>query len=216
MSRPWMPLWIGDYRADTAHLGATEHGIYLLLIMHYWQTGGLPDDDRQLARIACATDTEWKRAKPIISAFFKQPGWKHGRVEEELAEAAKKSAAGRTGGKASGEARRQSNDPPTTDERPTNDRGNDPPTNGQPPHSQLPPPSHSLKDFKALGEVNVNPRKGWTPPRHGATGKGRTYINAGTPEWDAYSADFREANGRDPEPNEHGGKWFKTAGEASH
>lgn len=210
-----MPLYIGDYRADTAHLGATEHGIYLLLIMHYWQTGGLPDDDRQLARIACATDTEWKRAKPIISKFFARPGWKHGRVEEELAEAAKRSAAGRKGGLASGEARRHTNDPPTTDERSFNDSGNDPPTDRQPSHSQPPSPLPSgVKGFKAFGEARVSARSGWSPPRHGATGKGRTYIEFGTEEWASYAADYRAAKGVDPEPNEHGGKWFKTTGEA--
>lgn len=83
MSPPWMPLYIADYRADTAHLGAAEHGAYLLLIMHYWQTGGLPDDDRQLARIACMSEREWKRARPLVQAFF-DDGWKHGRIEAEL------------------------------------------------------------------------------------------------------------------------------------
>lgn len=197
-----MPLWIADYRADTAHLGALEHGIYLLLIMHYWQTGGLPDDDKQLARIACATSAEWKRARPVVEKFFK-PGWKHGRIEEELAEAARLSAAGKKGGTASGEARRA---------RTINERSfNDPPTNGEAPHSQPPSPS----SFKTIGEVRANPRKDWTPPKHGACGKGRVYIEFNSPEWRAYAEDFRCVTGSDPVPNSHGGKWFKTLGEAA-
>ena len=129
MNRPWMPLYVADYRRDTAHLSTAEHGAYLLLIMHYWATGGLPDDDRQLARIACMTNSEWRRTRPIVQAFFFD-GWKHKRIEFELTEAARMSAAGRAGGKASGEARRQrsANDQRTADERSFNGCGNDPPT----------------------------------------------------------------------------------------
>jgi uncharacterized protein YdaU (DUF1376 family) len=88
MSGPaWMPLNVGDYRKDTAHLGAAEHGADLLLIMHYWQTGGLPDDDRQLARIACMTDREWKKARLVVQAFF-HDGWRHKRIDKEIAHAA--------------------------------------------------------------------------------------------------------------------------------
>lgn len=86
---PRMSLHIGDYRKDTGHLRAAGHGAYLLLIMHYWSTGSLPDDDRQLAAIACMTDREWKQWKPIIKAFF-HDGWKHKRVEAEFAEAERK------------------------------------------------------------------------------------------------------------------------------
>src|SRR5262245_28700888 len=86
MNLPWMPLYIADYRADTAHLGAAEHGAYLLLIMHYWQTGGLPGEDKQLSRIACMSPSEWRKARPTISALFKD-GWRHKRIDEELAKA---------------------------------------------------------------------------------------------------------------------------------
>lgn len=91
MSRPWMPLYIADYRADTARLSTLEHGAYLLLIMEYWRGGGLPSDDRQLARITCMTDREWKKVKPTIESFF-QPGWKHKRIDEELAHCAEVSS----------------------------------------------------------------------------------------------------------------------------
>lgn len=86
-SRPWMPLYVAEYRHDTAHLSAAEHGAYLLLIMHYWTTGGLPDDDRQLARITSMTAAEWRRSRPTVQAFF-QDGWKHKRIDRELAKAA--------------------------------------------------------------------------------------------------------------------------------
>lgn len=91
MSPPWMPLYIADYRADTAHLSAAEHGAYLLLIMHYWSTGGLPQDDRPLARIACMSGAEWKRARTTIAAFF-HDGWKHKRIDAELKRTAEVSA----------------------------------------------------------------------------------------------------------------------------
>jgi uncharacterized protein YdaU (DUF1376 family) len=87
MSRPWMPFYIADYRKDTAHLSTVQHGAYLLLIMHYWATGGLPNDDEQLSRIACLSVSKWKRIRPIIESFFDQ-GWQHKRINQELAKAA--------------------------------------------------------------------------------------------------------------------------------
>lgn len=102
MNLPRMPLHIGDYRRDTAHLNAAEHGAYLLLIMHYWSTGGLPDDDDRLSRIACMTAGEWEKARPTLAAFFKE-GWRHGRIDDELVEAQQKYerrvAAGKQGGR---------------------------------------------------------------------------------------------------------------------
>jgi uncharacterized protein YdaU (DUF1376 family) len=81
-----MPLYIADYLKDTTHLGALESGAYLHLIMGYWQNGRLPNDDRQLARIAKLTDREWKKAKPLLQAFF-HDGWQHKRIDAELAHA---------------------------------------------------------------------------------------------------------------------------------
>lgn len=85
--RPWMPLYIADYLADTAHLGALQSGAYMHLIMHYWQHGGLPDNDAALTRIARLTPAEWRRERPVLVAFF-HDGWKHKRIDAELAHAA--------------------------------------------------------------------------------------------------------------------------------
>jgi uncharacterized protein YdaU (DUF1376 family) len=82
-----MPLYVADYRADTAHLSAAQHGAYLLLIMHYWTTGCLPTDDAPLARIAGMTPSEWRKNRPVIAAFF-SADWRHKRIDGELAKAA--------------------------------------------------------------------------------------------------------------------------------
>lgn len=95
MSLPRMSWHIGDYKRDTGHLRTVEHGAYFLLIMHYWARGALPNDDGQLARIAGMTDKEWRVARPTLAAFF-QPGWRHGRVEDELAAARERSASAAT------------------------------------------------------------------------------------------------------------------------
>ncbi len=99
----WMPLYIAEYLADTGHLSAAEHGAYLLLIMHYWQHEGLPAEEPKLARIARMTSREWASSRDTIAAFF-TPEWRHGRIDDELATAAKtmskRSAAGKAGASA--------------------------------------------------------------------------------------------------------------------
>ena len=82
-----MPLYVADYLADTGHLSAAEHGAYLLLIMHYWQNGGLPNEDRRLARIARMSAAEWDDARETLFDMF-EDCWRHHRIDAELAAAA--------------------------------------------------------------------------------------------------------------------------------
>lgn len=72
MSRPWMPLFVADYLADTQHLNAEEHGAYLLLLMHQWQHGSIPDDEELLSRIArVQLQSNWSRVWRRVRPFFK-------------------------------------------------------------------------------------------------------------------------------------------------
>lgn len=159
MSRPWMPLYVADYLGDTSHFSAAEHGAYLLLIMHYWQTGSVPGgDDARMARIARMTPAEWADAKPTIKLKFSDT-WRHSRIDGELSESERLAKAGRKGGEASGEARRKRNPRPkggggsdeggqsgggssggsassTIDERSTKPNANDFRTIGEAPHPQ--------------------------------------------------------------------------------
>ncbi len=86
----WLPLYCGDYLADTGHLTTAEHGAYLLLLMHQWRAGSIPDDDNQLARITRASIPEWKRMRDTVLAFFTRVdgALRQTRLERERAKAA--------------------------------------------------------------------------------------------------------------------------------
>jgi len=89
MSKAWMPLYIGDFLADTMHLNCQETGAYLRLIMHAWQHGGLiPDDDALMIRIVRCHPPHWPRLRKTLCPFFdmiKTPGsWYSKRVGLEL------------------------------------------------------------------------------------------------------------------------------------
>lgn len=96
-----MPLYIGEYLADTGHLTTTQHGAYLLLLMHYWRKHELPSDDKQLAAIAKLPLRIWLDCRETLQAFFYE-GWRHKRVEQELSKriaiAEKRAVAGSKGG----------------------------------------------------------------------------------------------------------------------
>jgi uncharacterized protein YdaU (DUF1376 family) len=108
MNRPWMPLYVGDYLGDTGHLTTTQHGAYLLLMMHYWRKGELPDDDRQLSKIAKLPLKTWCDYRATLQDFFYE-GWKHKRIDAELAKmmrvSEKRAIAGQKGGLGSALAR---------------------------------------------------------------------------------------------------------------
>ena len=108
MNRPWMPLYVGDYLGDTGHLTTAQHGAYLLLMMHYWRKGDLPDDDRQLSKITKLPLKTWCEYRPTLQDFFGE-GWKHKRIDAELAKMVRvlqqRAIAGQKGGIGSALAR---------------------------------------------------------------------------------------------------------------
>ncbi|HLX16597.1 MAG TPA: DUF1376 domain-containing protein [Bradyrhizobium sp.] len=108
MKRPWMPLYVGDYLGDTGHLTTAQHGAYLLLMMHYWRKGELPDDDRQLSKITKLPLKTWCEYRSTLQDFF-HSGWRHKRIDAELERmlrvSEKRAIAGQKGGLGSALAR---------------------------------------------------------------------------------------------------------------
>src|SRR5262249_48601089 len=67
--------------------------------MHAFNNGGsCPNDDARLARIACCTPEQWAALKPVLQPFF-YDGWRHKRVEDELARHNHRVANGKLGGR---------------------------------------------------------------------------------------------------------------------
>jgi len=85
-----MPVFIGDYLADTMHLSTEQHGAYLLLLFHLWRRGSLRDEDAVLAQISGLSESAWKQHRPVLAEFFRIDGglWQHARVEKERARVA--------------------------------------------------------------------------------------------------------------------------------
>lgn len=94
MAKPdiWMPLYIGDYLADTMHLTTEQHGAYLLLIMAYWKNGGaLSSADQSLAATCRLGVDAWSMHKHTLASFFDTDSdpklWIHMRAEKEMEKA---------------------------------------------------------------------------------------------------------------------------------
>jgi uncharacterized protein YdaU (DUF1376 family) len=67
----WMPLYFGDFNADTAHLSLELRMAYLNILWWMWRNGAkAPNDDRQLASITGLGLKKWRAAKVTLIAFF--------------------------------------------------------------------------------------------------------------------------------------------------
>ena len=103
-----MPLYIGDYLKDTAHLTTIEHGAYFLLLMHAWTQGGeLPADPKRLRVIAKMSLREWRSSESQLMLFWDNVDGvlRNPRLDRELANARANSEQRKAAGKASAEAR---------------------------------------------------------------------------------------------------------------
>jgi len=84
-----MPLWIGDYLADTGRLTTEQHGAFLLLLMDYWRSGPPQDDNTVLAQITKLPLSTWKKHRPVLKPFFRIADglWHNKRLDQERAKA---------------------------------------------------------------------------------------------------------------------------------
>jgi uncharacterized protein YdaU (DUF1376 family) len=74
-TKAWMPLYVGDFMADTATLSMEASGAYVQMLMYSWRTSKLPDDDRELARLCRMSVARFRtRIAPLLRALFVSEG----------------------------------------------------------------------------------------------------------------------------------------------
>ena len=74
---PYMPLYVGDYEADTAHLTLVEDGVYTRLLRLCWKSPEcmIPDDETWLFRkLRATTEDEKEIVRTIVAEFFQRKG----------------------------------------------------------------------------------------------------------------------------------------------
>jgi uncharacterized protein YdaU (DUF1376 family) len=107
----YYPHHIGDYLRDTAHLTATEDGIYRrLLDLYYASEKPLPLEFDWLCKLVRAREsTEREAVKEILQQYWekRETGWSNNRADEEIRKARKRIKAAKHNGKVGGRPKTQ-------------------------------------------------------------------------------------------------------------
>lgn len=110
MSFAYMPLYTGDYLRDTRHLSPLRHGVYLLALMHCWDSKGpMPLDEQECAGICnCRSSDEIEALRYVMIRYFVRmdDGHYNKRMADEVVKADLWSQKSREGGLKSAIARR--------------------------------------------------------------------------------------------------------------
>jgi uncharacterized protein YdaU (DUF1376 family) len=109
-THPYVPLYVDDYEAATAHLTAEEDGVYNRLLRLCWRTPGcsLPNDPAWLARKIRLSAEDFDRvARPVIDEFFRVQRGRliQKRLKAEYDDISRKKMKRVKAGKAGGEAK---------------------------------------------------------------------------------------------------------------
>lgn len=100
---------LGDYAKDTRHLTTLQHGIYSVLMDHYYATEE-PIPSAKAVRIAAAPRDD---VELVLGDFFELSDdgtvWRHKRIDAEIADYRSKAETNRENGKAGGRPRKNPN-----------------------------------------------------------------------------------------------------------
>lgn len=214
VKKPWMKFypadWRGEPRLRMCSFAARGLWIDLISYMHegepygHLTIEGHPPNLNEIASLTARPVTETRKALAELEArkvFSRSP---EGTIySRRMVRDAEKAMRDKENGSAGGNPNLKPQvNPPDKAQRPEA-RGQRLEANASQNQS-----SFKSEDREAKREERPPPRNGQTAPR-----VGRVYVTKGTPEWEAYAADYRSVHHREPDANKHGGKWFRTLGE---
>ena len=84
VGNPFMPLFVGDFLASTAHWDGEERSLYLLLLAYQWSAGPLPTEVKRLAKMSQYDLDRFEKLWPVVAGKFEvtDAGLVNPRLEE--------------------------------------------------------------------------------------------------------------------------------------
>lgn len=138
--RPYMRLWIDDVRGSCQDMSAAQFGAHMRMLMHAWERGCVPANERKLRRIV--GDIEWDEMDDVIKRWQGDGEcYRNARLERERERITEQSNRRAQAGKSGAQAKRKqtsSNDEANDEQTPSNDQAN-----GQQSHSPIVPQSQT-------------------------------------------------------------------------
>lgn len=109
-THPYLPLYVDDFEAATAHLTPEEDGIYNRILRLCWRTPGcsIPNDAAWIARKIRLSAADYERiAKPVVEEFFRVSRGRlvQKRLKAEYDDISRKKSARAKAGKKGGDAK---------------------------------------------------------------------------------------------------------------
>lgn len=168
-----IPFHIGDFISGTLGLDATETGAYAMLLFAHYEAGvgGLPNDDKQLGRIAKCSPKQWGRVRERVMGKFTliDNFWRSSKVIEVIQKVHSISANNRAKalnrhGSNDASAEPAQSNPEAINQKPINKgkKGN----KARPPAEPLPTPEEFgliLDQTKWAAFLKIRPKKKNTP-----------------------------------------------------
>lgn len=96
--RPWMPIHVAEWLAETRFLTGPQKGAYFNLMIYYWERQTIPADQRLRAKIAGMSLANWMRSESACAVNFiihADGTWSHAKLDAEIARIEKKSSKNR-------------------------------------------------------------------------------------------------------------------------